>query len=79
MSEKQQIIYMQARIIRLASEEWNLSVEEIIEIFNRYNVLLYIEECFGIFHVQGDAAILEDIEEYLKNSREMKDDTGIGR
>ena len=33
MGEKQQIIYMQTRIIRLASEEWKKSIEEISEIF----------------------------------------------
>lgn len=76
MSEKQQIIYMQTRIIRLASEEWNISIERIAEIFTKYNILQYIEDYFGIFHVQGDEAILEDIEKYLKN-RGMSNDTGI--
>lgn len=67
MSEKQQIIYMQTRLIRLASEKWNMSMERLIEIFTEYKVLQYIEKCFGIFHVEGDEAILEDIEGYLKN------------
>lgn len=67
MGEKQQIIYMQTRIIRLASEKWNMSMERLIEIFTEYKVLQYIEKCFGIFHVEGDETVLEDIEEYLKN------------
>ena len=29
MSEKSEITFMQTRLIRLASEEWNLSVEQI--------------------------------------------------
>lgn len=67
MNERQQIIYMQTRIIRLASEEWNKPIEQITELFAKHNVLQYIEECFGIFHVEGDEAVLEDIELYLKN------------
>lgn len=78
MGEKQQIIYMQTRIIRRASEEWKKSMEEISEIFTRYNVLQYIEQCFDMFHMQGDEAVLADIEEYLKN-RGMPNDTGTDR
>lgn len=67
MGEQQQIIYMQTRIIRLASERWNMTVEDIVEMFSRFQVLSYIEESFGIFHVEGDEAILEDVTEYMRN------------
>lgn len=67
MGEKQQILYMQTRLIRLASEKWNMSIEKLAEIFTEYKVLQYIEKCFGIFHVEGDEAVLEDVERYLKN------------
>ena len=67
MNERQQIIYMQTRIMRLASEEWNKPIEVIAELFAQYGVLHYIEECFGILHVEGDKAVLEDVATYLKN------------
>ena len=67
MNERQQIIYMQTRILRLASEEWNKPIEVIAELFAQYGVLHYIEECFGIFHVEGDEAVLEDVATYLKS------------
>lgn len=67
MNERQQIIYMQTRIMRLASEEWNKPISIIAELFAQYGVLRYIEECFGIFHVEGDEAVLEDVATYLKN------------
>ena len=69
---------MQARLIRLASEEWHKSIDRIVELFVKYNVLQYIEECFGIFHVEGDEAVLEDITICLKN-RGVTNDTGIDR
>ena len=67
MSEKQQILYMQTRMIRNASEKWNRPIEIISELFEKYDVLQYIEECFELFHVEGDEAILEDVTEYLEN------------
>lgn len=67
MSERQQMIYMQARMIRLFSEKWGKPVETTACLFTEHRVLEYIEECFGIFHVEGDDEILEDITAYLKN------------
>lgn len=76
MNERQQMIYMQTRLIRLASEEWNKPVEVITKLFSKYDVLEYMEECFGIFHVEGDEAVLEDIVKYLKN-KGVTDHAGI--
>ena len=58
MSEKTEITFMQTRLIRLASEEWHLSVEQIIHLFKEADVLEYIEKCYGIFHCEGDVQIL---------------------
>lgn len=77
MNERQQIIYMQTRIIRLASEKWNRPIEEIVVLFVKNNVLQYIEEYFGIFHVEGDEAVLEDVITYLKN-KGVTGNAGIG-
>lgn len=67
MGEQQQIIYMQTRVIRLASERWSMPMKDVVETFSHYEVLQYMENCFGIFHVEGDEAILEDVTEYMKN------------
>jgi len=66
MSEKTEITFMQTRLIRLASEEWHLPVEQIIHLFKEADVLGYIEKCYGIFHCEGDEAVLEDITEFLE-------------
>lgn len=65
MGEQQQIIYMQTRMVRMASEEWEMSLKNVIDLFSKYAVLGYIERCFGIFHVEGDEAIFEDVKNYL--------------
>lgn len=66
MSEKTEITFRQTKLIRLASEEWNLPVEKSILLFKEADVLGYIEKCYGIFHCEGDEAVLEDITELLQ-------------
>ena len=66
MSEKAQITFMQTRLLRLASEEWNLTIENIVSIFKSLNVFAYIESGYGIFHCEGDEAVLEDVEKFLE-------------
>ena len=65
MSEKAEITFMQTRLIRLASEEWHLSIGQIIDLFKKADVLEYIEKGYGIFHCEGDEVVLEDITEFL--------------
>ncbi len=66
MSEKTEITFMQTRLIRLASEEWCLPIEKIVELFKRVDVLGYIEKGYGIFHCEGDEAVLDKITEFLE-------------
>lgn len=66
MSEKAEITFMQTRLIRLASEEWQLPIDRILELFKQSNVFDYIEKGYGIFHCEGDEAILADIYELLR-------------
>lgn len=76
MSKNQQITYMQARLVRLASQEWNMSLIAVTSIFTEFKVLQFIRECFDIFHVEGDYAVLDDIIDYLK-SKGVRLDAGI--
>lgn len=66
MSEKAQITFMQTRLIRLASEAWKLPLENVVSIFKSFNVFSYIESGYGIFHCEGDEAVLEDVEKFLE-------------
>lgn len=65
MGDKAEITFMQTRMIRLASEEWQLPIGRIVEIFRKMNVFSYIEKGYGIFHCEGDEAVLDDIGEFL--------------
>lgn len=66
MSKKSEIIFMQTRLIRLAAQEWKLSIEKVVDIFKKAKVLGYIEDSYGIFHCEGDGAVLEDVSEFVR-------------
>ena len=44
MSEKEEILFMQTRLIRLAVEEWQLSMDKVLSLFKQAKVLDYIEK-----------------------------------
>ena len=50
----------------MMAEKYSLSLKEAAEIFGQYNVLPFIREGFGIFHVEGDEAVFEEIKDFLK-------------
>ena len=66
MSEELQILYMQTRLIHLAASEWNMSVDEVIDCFSKNKVYDYISECWELFHVEGDEAVLSEISDYIR-------------
>lgn len=66
MKESQQILFMQIRMIRLFAERLDFSLKETIELFAEFSVLPFIRESFGIFHVEGDESVFDEIKNYLK-------------
>lgn len=67
MEQRAEIAYMQARIARMASEKWNVPISTIGLLFGEYKVFEHIKNCYGLFHVEGDEAVWEDLIPYLKN------------
>ena len=67
MNESQQILFMQIRMLRMMAEKYSLSLKKAAELFGQYNVLPFIRESFGIFHVEGDEAVFEEVKSYLKS------------
>ncbi len=65
MNEEQQILFMQIRLIRMTSEKLGIPLKQTAELFEQFKVLSFIRDCWGIFHVEGDNAVYEEIREYL--------------
>lgn len=67
MNEERQITFMQTRICRTAARRWGKTLHDVVQTFAEHGVLNYIEDCFDYFHLEGDEAVLDDVEQYLKN------------
>lgn len=65
VNNRQQITYMQVRLTRMAAERWHLSLADAARLFAENHVYEYVRDGFGVFHVQGDIANLDDIDMYL--------------
>lgn len=49
MSEKEEIIFMQTRLVRLASKEWHLPVDEILTSSEKQMYLAISKNVMGFF------------------------------
>jgi hypothetical protein len=67
MSKSEEIIFMQARLMRLATDQWNITVQKASTIFGKYGILELIRDCYGMFHTEGDEAIFEEIKQVLSH------------
>lgn len=68
MSKSEEIIFMQARLMRLAADKWNTTVQKSSVVFDKYGILELIRDCYGLFHTEGDEAVFEEIEQVLKHN-----------
>ncbi|MCM1284496.1 MAG: DUF3791 domain-containing protein [Muribaculaceae bacterium] len=67
MSKKTEIVFMQVRLLRLAAEEWRMPIQKANMVFDRYRIYNFIEDCYGVFHMEGDYAVLDEIHTLLRN------------
>ena len=65
MTEEHQIVHMLVRVPRLAAQRWCMFLTQAMSILGPYDALGYIRRNFGLFHMEGDEAVLDDVEEYL--------------
>ncbi len=66
MSEKSEIIFMQVRLLRIASEKWNIPIPAAAALFEQYDIFSFIEDCYDVFHMEGDDAVFSEIKTLLK-------------
>lgn len=67
LNYKDDLFMLQVRLFRLAQIRWDKNPKECEAIFNKYDINSYIETCYEEYHVQGDDANFDDIENYLTN------------
>jgi hypothetical protein len=61
MNERSEIVFMQVRLLRLASEKWHTTIQKASRMFEKYGILKFIEDCYDVFHTEGDEAVFDEI------------------
>ena len=69
--KRQDIAFFLAFCIEQYMNEKRLSHEEAMSLFTEFGVLDYLAEHFEILHTQSRQWIIEDIDEYIKEQKEI--------
>lgn len=75
MDKKQQdIAYFIAFSIEQYKNAKGMSGEDVMQLFNRYRVLEYLQDFFDVLHTQGYQWIINDIDQFinLRKQEEQK-------
>lgn len=64
------IAYFLSFCIELYGKKYQLSGDEVVSLFDRYEVLSYLEENFEVLHIQSHQWLMEEIDEKI-NSKEI--------
>ena len=68
MSERElDIADMQCWVFRLAQTKWKMSSKACAELFKKYDVFGFINDCYDSLHLNSYACALADVEILLKN------------
>lgn len=67
---KLDIAYFLSFCIEQYKKTKNLSGQEVVELFNQFGVLDYLEDNFEPLHSQSSQWIIEDIEEFINLRKE---------
>ena len=65
MTTEQLIHHMQCWLFRNAQVKWNKTPSETADLFGRYGLFKYIEDCYELLHVSSYSSALNDLEEIL--------------
>ena len=57
--------HMEIRLFQAAFKKWGVGLRKCADIFDEFEIDRYIRDAYEFFHIQGDEANLEEIEEYL--------------
>lgn len=66
------ITYFISFCIEQYGKKHNLSGDEVVSMFEQYEVLPYLEENFEVLHTQGHHWLIEEIDEFINNRKKVK-------
>ena len=65
MDEREQIIYMQVRVARMVAERRGITLADAARLLADGGGFRYIADNWGLFHLEGDEAVCDDVLVYV--------------
>ena len=66
MTRKDNVMNMQITIANCMKQEWNIGVEKVSDILDKYDLLSYIDTCYEEYNSMGIQGILQDLKSYIE-------------
>ena len=64
-NREEAVMRMQLTLIPILLKSWKISLEELMKLFIKYDILSYIDTCYEAFNSTGNQGIIEELEEYI--------------
>lgn len=68
-SKELEIAYFLSFSIEQYKNKHQMSGDETVSLFDKYDILLYLEENFEVLHTQGHQWLIEEIDELINEKR----------
>jgi len=62
------VLYMQIRVANLYRNAHNMSIGDFLQLDRKTDFLQFVADAYEPFHLTGDLGILEEIDDYLRES-----------
>ena len=65
-SRDKEVLNMQLTLIPILVKAWNKTYSELSDIFEKYDVLSYIDVCYEKYNSIGNQGIVDDLKDYIE-------------
>ena len=61
-----EVLNMQLTLIPLLSNAWKKNYSDLADVFEKYDVLSYIDVCYENYNSTGNQGIIDDLKDYIE-------------
>lgn len=60
------VLNMQITLIPILTQSWKLNLQQLNSLFQKYDLLNYIDICYEKFNSTGNQGIIDELEDYIR-------------
>lgn len=60
------VLNMQITLIPILTQSWKLNLQQLNSLFQKYDLLNYIDICYEQFNSTGNQGIIDELEDYIR-------------